>query len=205
MVITISRQFATGGHTIAQRVAEKLGIAFYDKELVNRVAEQSGFDVDFVTRQGEYIGSKSLLFDIVTRNRASYEDPTDKLFRIQKQIILELGAKEDCVIVGRGANKILEEEEPFNIFIYADMESKMARCRERAPEDENLTDKELARKIRQVDAARAKTQEMISDFKWGDKKWYHLCVNTSGLPIPETAALVAEYAKHWFERKERYQ
>ena len=46
---------------------------------------------------------------------------------------------------------------------------------------------------------------MISDFKWGDKKWYHLCVNTSGLPIPETAALVAEYAKHWFERKERYQ
>ena len=109
------------------------------------------------------------------------------------------------MIVGRGANKILEEEEPFNIFIYADMESKMARCRERAPEDENLTDKELARKIRQVDAARAKTQEMISDFKWGDKKWYHLCVNTSGLPIPETAALVAEYAKHWFERKERYQ
>ena len=69
----------------------------------------------------------------------------------------------------------------------------------------HLTDKELARKIRQVDAARAKTQEMISDFKWGDKKWYHLCVNTSGLPIPETAALVAEYAKHWFERKERYQ
>ena len=59
MVITISRQFATGGHTIAQRVAEKLGIAFYDKELVNRVAEQSGYDVDFVTRQGEYIGSKS--------------------------------------------------------------------------------------------------------------------------------------------------
>ena len=123
----------------------------------------------------------------------------------ERKVIQEMAKKQDCVIVGRGANKILEEEEPFNIFIYADMESKMARCRERAPEDENLTDKELARKIRQVDAARAKTQEMISDFKWGDKKWYHLCVNTSGLPIPETAALVAEYAKHWFERKERYQ
>ena len=80
----------------------------------------------------------------------------------------------------------------------------MARCRERAPEDEHLTDRELTKKIRQVDAARAKTQEMISDFKWGDKRWYHLCFNTSGLPIPETAPLVAEYAKHWFERKERY-
>ena len=123
MVITISRQFATGGHTIAQRVAEKLGIAFYDKELVNRVAEQSGFDVDFVTRQGEYIGSKSLLFDIVTRNRASYEDPTDKLFRIQKQIILELGAKEDCVIVGRCAGFLLQEAgiDCLRVFIGADM------------------------------------------------------------------------------------
>ena len=105
MVITISRQFATGGHTIAQRVAEKLGVAFYDKELVNRVAKESGFDTDFVTRQSEHMGSNSLLFDLVTRNRASYEDPTDKLFRIQKEIILDLGTKEDCVIVGRSGRQ----------------------------------------------------------------------------------------------------
>lgn len=179
MVITISRQFATGGHTIAQRVAEKLGIAFYDKELVNRVAEQSGFDVDFVTRQGEYIGSKSLLFDIVTRNRASYEDPTDKLFRIQKQIILELGAKEDCVIVGRCAGFLLQEAgiDCLRVFIGADMDYRKAYVQSHY-EDTGVP---VEKRLKERDSRRQGYVQHYTGAVWGERENYNLCLDSGKL------------------------
>ena len=189
-----------------------LGVGYVDLYGVDAEGTASASDISLGL---DLAGGVSITYQVVGDEEPDATDMADTIAKLQKRV--ENYSKE-AIVYQEGtdrinieipgvtdANKILEEEEPFNIFIYADMESKMARCRERAPEDENLTDKELARKIRQVDAARAKTQEMISDFKWGDKKWYHLCVNTSGLPIPKTAALVAEYAKHWFERKERYQ
>ena len=115
----------------------------------------------------------------------------------ERNVIRLLAAKGNCVIVGRGANTIQEERSPINIFVYADMPSKIIRCRERASEKENLTDRELEKKIRQVDNLRAKSLEMVSEFKWGNKEGYHLCVNTSGLSIKELTPLVAEYAKYW--------
>lgn len=205
-IITVSREFGSGGRELGKRLADELGVAYFDKEILEAIAEQtntSEWYAQEVLERGMLPG-----YTLHFGHSFSYYSPVAQqavnLMVAERKVIKELAEKQDCVIVGRGANKILEKEEPFNIFIYADMESKTARCRERAPEDEHLTDRELTKKIRQVDAARAKTQEMISDFKWGDKRWYHLCVNTSGLPIPETAPLVAEYAKHWFERKERY-
>lgn len=179
MVITISRQFATGGHTIAQRVAEKLGIAFYDKELVNRVAKESGFDVDFVTRQGEHMGSNSLLFDLVTRNRASYEDPTDKLFRIQKQIILDLGTKEDCVIVGRCAGFLLREAgiDCLRVFIGADMEYRKAYMLSHY-EDTGVP---AEKRLKERDSRRQSYVHHYTGAVWGQRECYNLCLDSGYL------------------------
>lgn len=176
MVITISRQFATGGHTIAQRVAEKLGIAFYDKELVNRVARESGFDVDFVTRQGEHMGSNSLLFDLVTRNRASYEDPTDKLFRIQKEIILDLGTKEDCVIVGRCAGFLLREAgiDCLRVFIGADMEYRKAYMMSHY-EDTGVP---VEKRLKERDSRRQGYVHHYTGAVWGERENYNLCLDS---------------------------
>ena len=121
----------------------------------------------------------------------------------EQNVMKLLAEKGDYIMVGRGAAAILEEKNPFNIFVYADMASKTARCRERAPEQEHLSDKELEKKIRQVDSARAKGREAAHGFKWGEKEGYHLCVNTSGLCIKEITPVIAEYAGHWLEKRAR--
>lgn len=193
MVITISRQFATGGHTIAQRVAEKLGIAFYDKELVNRVARESGFDVDFVTRQGEHMGSNSLLFDLVTRNRASYEDPTDKLFRIQKEIILDLGTKEDCVIVGRCAGFLLREAgiDCLRVFIGADMEYRKAYMMSHY-EDTGVP---VEKRLKERDSRRQGYVHHYTGAVWGEREHYNLCLDSGALGEDTCVDIIARAAQ----------
>ena len=104
----------------------------------------------------------------------------------------------DMVIVGRSADVLLQSYKPFNIFVYADMESKIKRCRWRAPVNEQLTDRELARKIKQVDAGRKRQRKIITDSPWGKKESYHLCINTTGRNIKDLVSPVAEFAKSYF-------
>ena len=207
-IITISREFGSGGRELGKRLAEALGYAYYDREILTMLAERTDLDEAYLAHTLEESAPSALFpitigqtFSVLPNYQAEY---STQLLQKQTALIKELATKSDCVIVGRNADIILREQDPLRLFVHADMEARIARCRRREVSGEDFTDKEYEKKIRQVDAARAKTQEMISDFKWGDKRWYHLCVNTSGLPIPETAPLVAEYAKHWFERKERY-
>ena len=122
---------------------------------------------------------------------------------LQQRRVLEEIAKlgKDCVIVGRNADTILREYEPFRVFVCADMETKLRRCRERAPEGENLTDKELLRQIKHIDKLRAQTREILSGEDWGQRDAYHLTVNTTDWEMKELAAAVAGFAEHWFGRK----
>ena len=102
------------------------------------------------------------------------------------------------VIVGRSADALLKDYKPFNIFVYADMESKMKRCRWRAPANEQLTDRELARKIKQVDTGRKRQRKLITDIPWGKKESYHLCINTTGVNIKNLVPPLAELIKSYF-------
>lgn len=104
------------------------------------------------------------------------------------------------MIVGRNEDIILKSCHLFNIFVYADIQSKLKRCRDRAQEDENLTEKELIRKMRQIDKSRAQTREIISGTAWRQRDVYHLCVNTSDWIIKYLALAVADYAMRWFGR-----
>ena len=104
----------------------------------------------------------------------------------------------DMIIVGRGADVILSKYKPLNIFVYADTESKLARCRWRAPKNEQYSDKELARKIKQVDTGRARQRRLITDKEWGKKENYHLCINTTDAIIKNLVSPLAAYAKEFF-------
>lgn len=116
----------------------------------------------------------------------------------QREIIEQLAAKSDCVIIGRGADIILRYMEPFNIFVYADNVSKLARCKARAEAGENLSDKEILKNMKQIDKERMNYHMLLSEVEWGRKESYHLCVNTSGREIKTLVPAVAEYAKLWF-------
>ena len=115
---------------------------------------------------------------------------------MQTSLIKELAEKGNCVFVGRAADSILEEYNPFKIFVYADEQSKLDRCKQRAEEGENLTDREMLRAMKRIDKARAEFHDIISEYKWGDKEGYDLCVNTTGLEIKKVIPALAEYYRN---------
>ena len=146
-IITISREFGSGGRELGKRIADILGYSYYDREIITAIAQKHDFDEKYVEN---ILESKFPFTMPITYGRTfSYTDATGQqaiqLLSTQYKLIREFASKGNCVIVGRCANVILEEFDPLNIFFYADMESKMQRCRERAPENENLRDIELKR------------------------------------------------------------
>lgn len=200
-IITVSREFGSGGREVGKRLADELGYAYYDREILEEIAKETNMSEWYVENVLEKGVPRSTVLHF-GRSFSYYSPVTQQAINLlvaERNVIKVLAAKGDCVIVGRGANTVLAEEHSFNIFVYADMESKVARCRARASEDEKLTDKELEKKIKQIDSARAKSQEMVANFKWGDKRGYHLCVNTSGMSIKQMIPALAAYTKQWLE------
>lgn len=204
-VITVSREFGSGGRELGKRLADALGYAYYDKEILEEIAKQTETNEWYVEKILEGILAPHIPLHY-GRSFSRYSPITHQTVKMlveERNVIRLLAAKGNCVIVGRGANTILEDCGSFNIFVYADMPSKIIRCRERASEKENLTDRELEKKIRQVDQLRAKSLEMVSRFKWGNREGYHLCINTSGLVIRELVPFIAGYAKYWLKDGQR--
>ena len=122
---------------------------------------------------------------------------------IRDRKILENFAKSgDCVIVGRGADVILKDYKPLNIFVYADKDSKVERCQRRAPAGENLTATEIEKRMKQIDRNRAQHHQMYSDSKWGAKESYDLCVNTSRRYVKDLVPSIAKFCAAWFKSPE---
>ena len=200
-IITISREFGSGGRELGKRMSDVLGYAYYDKEILEEIARRTDTDQWYVEKilKNDVVPHVPLHFG---RSFSHYSTITRQMVDLmvaEQKVIQSLAAKGDCIIVGRSAGIILEDWKPFNIFVYADMEFKIDRCRRQQAPGEDLSVKELTKKIRQVDMARSRGQELISRNKWGSREGYHLCVNTSGLPIKDTAPLVAQYAQFWLE------
>ena len=201
-IITISREFGSGGRELGKRLADALGFAYYDREIVSSIAEKCNLDEGYV----ENVLRKGLTINVpVTFGHTFYfySDPTSenelKVLNTQQQIIKELALRGDCVMVGRSSGIILEKYNPLRLFVYADMEWKVKRCRERASAEEHLTDRELEKKIRQIDAGRARHQKLHTDRKWGAPEGYDLCINTTNLEIKKIIPGLKEMALCWFE------
>lgn len=202
-IVTVSREFGSGGREIGKRLADALDIAYYDREIISAIADESNMDAGYVEHvlENSMHYSYPLTFSHTLSINYFLNNNAPQLLGIQHKIIKELGEKGDCVIVGRGADAILEEYKPFRIFVYAEMEAKMARCRSRASSDEHLSDRELERKIRQIDKNRADNHDLIASTRWGDLGAYDLCINTTNVSIKEIISPIAEYAKSFFAAK----
>lgn len=203
MIITISREFGSGGRELGKRLADLLNFDYYDSEIISAVAKKSGIDERYVEENLSNHGWKS--FPITFRGTTSSSTYTQRnnvsLLLKQKEVIEEIAALgKDCVIVGRNADIILKEYHPFNIFVCAETVAKINRCIERSNEGENLTEKEILRKMKQIDKARSQTREIMAGTSWGQRDSYHLTVNTTDWEIKELVPAVAAFAKSWFGR-----
>ena len=186
-VITISREFGSGGRTIGKTVAEKLGIPCYDNELIQKIAEESGFKADYIKEAGEYAPGGFLASAFSHRNNGT--NNTDYLWEIQYNIITDLAQKGPCVIVGRCADYILRgKADCLRVFVHADMEFRAERIvkvygeRDESPE-QRLKDK---------DKRRAAYYRFYTDMKWGDARNYDVALNSGTIGIEKCADLIRD-------------
>ena len=157
-IITISREFGSGGRELGRRVSELLHFAYYDQEIITEIAKRTDLAEDYVRQITESRPMISYPIRIgVTFQRARNEAIAQKaaVFQEQCNLLKELAEKSNCVIVGRSADNILSAYAPYRIFVYSDLESKMARCRLKGKEEQELSEHELKRQIRAVDKRRA--------------------------------------------------
>lgn len=197
-IITVSREFGSGGREIGKRLADILQMDYYDREIIQAVAEQTKLDEKYI--ESTINSGRIHSFPISFGKTLSYKQGANmavSLLAHQHKIIKAIAEKgDDFVIVGRSANVILQDYKPYNIFVYADLEHRMARCRER---DKNApSDKELKKLIKHIDRNRKDSHALVSELEWGDKRGYHLCVNTSEVDIKQTAELAAAFANAYW-------
>ena len=204
-IITISREFGSGGRELGKRLAESLGMAYYDREIVTALAQKSGLAEQYIESVSERGVPRyyPITYARTLTMRPAFSEPHIKVLQEQNQLLQELAGKSDCVIVGRCADVILREYQPLNLFVYASLESKMLRCRLREEKDTHYSDKELKRRMAQIDSGRAQYRELIDGNRWGDKSIYHLCINTTGLEIKALLPAVREFAACYFDGKKK--
>lgn len=197
LVITISREYGSGGHEIGKRLAERLGIAFYDKNLIALTAERSGFTNEYISKNEQKL-SHTLLFELYEQNYAYVNEkqpPLDSLFLVQSKIIREIAAKEPCVFVGRCANFVLKENPGcFNVFIHANKKYRKQRITKNYGIHADITDHELEK----TDRERANYCLHFTGKNWRDAANYHLTIDSSLMDaekIVDTILLAAKKQK----------
>ena len=199
-IITISREFGSGGRELGKRMSDLLGWDYYDREIIARIADEQGLDIGFVDKVLQQSVWRSMPIT-VQRSISMPMYPTigTSLLVKEKQIIDRIGnTGKNCILVGRNADVYLRDRNPFSIFVCAETAAKLERCRERAAEGENLTDRELEKNMRRIDKGRASIREFVGGGEWGKPINYSLTVNTTGWEIKQLAPIVAQFAQAWF-------
>lgn len=195
-LITIGREFGSGGREIGRRLAERLQIAYYDQEIVMEIAKRTSLSEKYI-RDVEENRPLPLLPITVGRTFSlpldSMVEQRQTVFIQQSKLIKEMAEKSDCVIVGRCADYILREMKPFRLFLYADMESRIERCRVKGQLQKDLSDRELRQQILSVDKARAKYYQFFTEQTWGNKQHFDLCINTSGTESKSIINAITEF------------
>lgn len=187
-VITISREYGSGGRIIGKKLAEALGIGFYDGELLSLVAKESGYTVEFV-RQNDQKKTQSLLYHLYMGSQIL--PASDMIFIAQSKVIEDLHSKESCVIVGRCADYVLRgREDVINIFIHAPIESRAARVeKEYAEKADNYKSY-----VQKQDKSRVAYYNYFADDAWGKAQTYDLSIN-SDIGIDEAVKIIVDYVR----------
>lgn len=195
-VITIGREFGSGGREVGRRLSEKLGFAYYDQEIITEISKRTSLSEEYVRSIAERrpiasfpIHTGATLF---TMPNPVFEQSM-VVYAEQHKLLKELADKSDCIIVGRCADYVLRDEHPFRIFVYADEQAKLARCMARSEDGDKTTEREMKRRMTEIDRARAGYYSFFSCQKWGSKENYDLLVNTTDKDIKQLSSALAAY------------
>lgn len=191
-IITISREFGSGGRFIGEEVAKKLGIAYYDKNIISQIAEKSGLAPEYIQESAELSPKKDLFAYALVGRDITGKSVEDMVYEAQRKVILELADKEPCVIIGRNADYILKERDDIlNIFIHGDMPEKIQRITRLYKVEEQ----EAVKMMTDTDKRRMTNYNFYTEQKWGKASNYTLCLNSSQLGYDRCEAIIIECAK----------
>ena len=193
-IITIGREFGSGGRELGRRVADELDYAYYDREIITMIAKRADVPVSYIDT---FVERKPAMTIPVHVGQTFYGDvdylqeQSLEVFKVQCEILKEVSERSNCVIVGRAADHILSEFYPLRIFVYADMDSKIKRCRENGVNVAKMSDKELRKQIQDIDEHRKAYYEFYTGKRWSDRLNYDVCVNSSGVSLEKLAKCIA--------------
>ena len=177
-IITISREFGSGGRFIGEEVAKKLGIAYYDKNVINEIAEKSGLSPEYIQENAELSPKRGLFAYAFAGRDITGKSVEDMVYEAQRNVILELADKEPCVIIGRNADYILKDrDDVLNVFIHGDAPEKTQRIRQIY----HVSEKDAAKMMADTDKRRMANYNFYTNQKWGKASNYTLCLNSSQL------------------------
>lgn len=188
-VITISREYAAYGRTIAKGLSERLGIPFYDKDFVKETAKISGYSEEEVNEEGETISPAGSIMNSILNNAAPYTSSHDSIFNAEKELILKLSEK-PCIIVGRCADQVLHQAgiDCFSIFLYADLDFRIKRASE-IKENEGKDPKKV---IEKIDNYRRTYYKKYTGKNLGDYKNYNICLDTGKIGVEKCINILAD-------------
>lgn len=187
-VVTISREFGSGGRTIGKLVAERLGIPCYDQEIIEKIAEESGLAREYIAERGEYTLRGGWLANAFADRTLNGLSVQDYLWTVQRKIILELAEEGPCVIVGRCADYILgETADCLKVFIHASIEKRVERIVEKYGESMEAPEKRL----RDKDLRRSSYYRFYTDMEWGIAKNYDLTMDSGVIGIDRCVDIIA--------------
>ena len=191
-IITISREFGSGGRFIGEEVAKKLGIAYYDKNIIGQIAEKSGLSPEYIQENAELSPKKGLFAYAFSGRDITGKSVEDMVYEAQRNIILELAEKEPCVIIGRNADYILKDrDDVLNVFIHGDMSEKIKRITGLYI----VKEKEAVKMMADTDKRRRTNYNFYTDQNWGKASNYTLCLNSSQLGYDRCEMIIMECAK----------
>ena len=191
-IITISREFGSGGRFIGEEVAKKLGIAYYDKNIINEIAEKSGLSPEYIQENTELSPKKGLFAYAFAGRDITGKSVEDLVYEAQRKVILELAEKESCVIIGRNADYILKDrDDVLNVFIHGDMLEKIKRITGLY----NVKEKEAVKMMADTDKRRRTNYNFYTDQNWGKASNYTLCLNSSQLGYDRCEMIIMECVK----------
>ena len=191
-IITISREFGSGGRFIGEEVAKKLGVAYYDKDIIGQIAKQSGFAPEYIKENAELSPKKGLFAYAFSGRDITGKSVEDMVYEAQRKVILEIAEKESCVIIGRNADFILRDRnDVLNVFIHGDMPEKTQRIIGLY----HVEEKEAVKMMADTDKRRMTNYNFYTDQKWGKASNYTLCLNSSQLGYDRCEKIIMECSK----------
>ena len=191
-IITISREFGSGGRFIGEEVAKKLGIAYYDKNIINEIAEKSGLSPEYIQENAELSPKRGLFAYAFAGRDITGKSVEDMVYEAQRKVILDLAEKESCVIIGRNADYILKDrDDVLNVFIHGNMPEKTQRIIRLY----NVDEKKAVKMMADTDKRRMTNYNFYTEQKWGKASNYTLCLNSSQLGYDRCEKIIMECIK----------